>query len=195
MARHDSFAAQSKLLTLHRFPPDTEEKQKRLGAWFGDHGPQEVAEKLPEYVKALSAANPSINSWAILGVSIADEICEWIKRLTSMQYCWGGKVVELATAAPTNPFAIAAVAHPAMIEPSGAEKITVPYLMLASGDDPEETVQEFKSRLKVPHHVEVFADQVHGWMAARGDLLDDHVRDEYIRGYRTILSFFRKHWV
>ena len=52
-----------------RFPPDTDEKQKKLGEWFGNNDPHGVAAALPEYMKALQAANPSIKSWGILGVS------------------------------------------------------------------------------------------------------------------------------
>jgi len=66
--------------------------------------------------------------------------------------------------------------------------------MLASGEDPEADVKAFEEKLEVPHHVEIFKDQVHGWMAARGDLTDKHVREEYARGYQLILQFLSKHW-
>jgi hypothetical protein len=56
------------LLPLIRYPPNTEEKQKNLGAFFGRNPPPGVAEKLPAFVKALSAKNPSIKSWGIVGV-------------------------------------------------------------------------------------------------------------------------------
>ncbi len=82
-----------------------------------------------------------------------------------------------------------------MVDPSGAERISVPYIMLAAGEDPKEAVQVFESKLTVPHHVEIFDDQVHGWMAARADLSDSRVREEYTRGYKTVLEFFGKHWV
>ena len=52
-----------------RYPPNTPEKQKNLGAFFGKNPPGGVAQKLPEFVKALEAKNPSIKSWGILGVS------------------------------------------------------------------------------------------------------------------------------
>ncbi|CAG7932725.1 unnamed protein product [Penicillium olsonii] len=158
------------------FPPDNEQKQKDLGEWFGKHMPQGPAAALPEYVAALKAANPSIESWALVG------------------FCWGGKVAEIITSGE-SPFAIAATCHPAMIDPSGAEGISVPYMLLASGEDPAEDVKKFESNLKVPHHVETFADQVHGWMAARADLSDSHICDEYARGYKTVLDFFEKHWL
>lgn len=79
-------------------------------------------------------------------------------------------MVEVATTAASNSFAIAAAANLAMIDSAGAEQIPVPYILLASDEEPTEAVQEFQSRLKVPNHVETFSDQSHGWMAARGDL-------------------------
>lgn len=103
-------------------------------------------------------------------------------------------MVEHVTSASSNPFAVAAAAHPALIDPIAAERISVPYVLLASGEDPADTVKEFESRLKVPHHVETFGDQVHGWMAARGDLSNPRVKEEYARGYKTLLDFFRKQW-
>jgi dienelactone hydrolase len=81
-----------------------------------------------------------------------------------------------------------------MIDPAGAEKISVPFIMLASGEDPDDAVKQFESKLKVPHHVETFSDQVHGWMAARADLSDARAKAEFARGYQTLLDFFGKHW-
>jgi hypothetical protein len=52
-----------------RYPPNTPQKQKDLGAWFGKNPPAGVAGRLPELVKALEAKNPSIKSWGVLGVS------------------------------------------------------------------------------------------------------------------------------
>lgn len=81
-----------------------------------------------------------------------------------------------------------------MIDPSEAEKISVPYILLASGEESDEEVKKFEDKLSVPHHVETFSDQLHGWMTARADLSDPHVKEEYSRGYKTVLEFFGKHW-
>lgn len=53
------------------FPPDTEEKQQKLGAWFGqsENYPHTTAGAIPAYVKAVQKAKPSIKSWGIIGVS------------------------------------------------------------------------------------------------------------------------------
>lgn len=53
------------------FPPDNEDKQKKLGAFFQKNSPPSVAAKVPEYFKAVSAKYPQIKSWAIIGVSLA----------------------------------------------------------------------------------------------------------------------------
>ncbi|KXG49493.1 Dienelactone hydrolase [Penicillium griseofulvum] len=158
------------------YPPNTQQKQKQLGEWFGRNMPHGVAAALPSYIAALKAANPSIKSWGLIG------------------YCWGGKVTELVTASEDNPFKIAAACHPAMVDPSAAEKIPVPYILLSSGEESAEDVKKFETNLKVPSHVEIFGDQVHGWMAARADLDNPRVQAEYSRGYQTVLEFFGKHW-
>jgi len=158
------------------YPPDTKEKQENLGAFFKKNSPPSVAKKLPDLVKALEAKNPSIKSWGILG------------------YCWGGKVVSLVASGGDNPFSIGAEVHPAMIDPNDAARIKIPLIMLASGDEDAEAVQKFEKTLSVPKHVEIFKDQIHGWMAARADLSQDRVKEEYTRGYRTLVEFFGNNW-
>ena len=81
-----------------------------------------------------------------------------------------------------------------MVDPADAGGITVPFALLASGEEPPEAVKEFEANLKVPHHVETFADQVHGFMTARANLSDARVKDEYSRGYKNVLEFFGKEW-
>ncbi|KAI5860673.1 hypothetical protein GGS23DRAFT_579744 [Durotheca rogersii] len=157
------------------FPPDTEEKQKNLGAFFKKHSPPSVAAKVPDYVKAVSAKHPEIKSWAILG------------------YCWGGKVVSLVTSSPDTIFKAGVECHPAMVDPSDAERIKVPLALLASKDEAPEDVEKFERNLTGPKHIETFADQIHGWMAARSNLEDEHVKEEYVRGYQTVLTFLGKY--
>lgn len=76
------------------------------------------------------------------------------------------QIVSLTSQSDT-PFSAAAEVHPAMVDPKDAEGITVPFCMLASGDEDAETVKKFGEALKVSNHIETFSDQVHGWMAAR----------------------------
>jgi len=80
-----------------------------------------------------------------------------------------------------------------MVDPSEAEGIKIPLCMLASNDELKEDVEKFEKNLKGEKHVEIFGDQIHGWMAARADLEDERVKSEYERGYKTLLEFFAKH--
>ncbi|ORY67347.1 dienelactone hydrolase [Pseudomassariella vexata] len=157
------------------FPPDNEDKQKKLGSFFEKHTPPSVAKQVPDYFKAVAAKYPEITTWGIMG------------------FCWGGKIVSLVTSSDDNPFKAAVECHPAMVDPSEAEKIKVPLLMLASKDEPVEDVKKFEQNLTGPKQVETFDDQIHGWMAARSNLEDSRVKEEYSRGYETVLKFFAKY--
>lgn len=62
-----------------RYPPNSEEKQKDLGEWFGKNIPQGPAAALPGYIAALKAANPSITSWGLIGVSwLSFTLCSFL---------------------------------------------------------------------------------------------------------------------
>jgi len=45
----------------------------------------------------------------------------------------------------------------------------------------------------VPHEVHTFDDQIHGFMAARGDLSQDSVKKGYEKAYQLALTWFHKH--
>ncbi|KAI1506073.1 alpha/beta-hydrolase [Biscogniauxia marginata] len=157
------------------FPPDNEDKQKKLGAFFQKNSPPSVAAKVPDYTKAVAAKYPEIKEWAIIG------------------FCWGGKVVSLVTSNPDTVFKAGVEAHPAMVDPADAARIRVPLALLASKDEPADDVAKFEQNLSGPKHVEIFGDQIHGWMAARSDLEDERVKAEYVRGYETVLKFLSKY--
>ncbi len=80
-----------------------------------------------------------------------------------------------------------------MVDPNDAKNITVPLCMLASGDEDAEAVKKFGEALTTDKHIETFSDQIHGWMAARGDLENEKVKKEYERGYQVLLDFYHKH--
>ncbi|PHH72379.1 hypothetical protein CDD80_4579 [Ophiocordyceps camponoti-rufipedis] len=157
------------------YPPDTKEKEKNLGEFFSSYPPPNTAAHIPAYVGAVKEKNPSISKLGVVG------------------YCWGGKVVALSTKAANNPFSVAASVHPAMVDPADAEGIKIPMALLASKDEPSEAVHKFEGALKGPKLVETFSDQIHGWMAARADLSNSRVKEEYERGYKTLLKFFNQH--
>ncbi|KAG4270724.1 hypothetical protein FPRO04_02705 [Fusarium proliferatum] len=158
------------------YPPDNDDKKKQLGDFFGTYPPPKVAGQVPDYVKAVKDQDSAIEKFGIIG------------------YCWGGKVVALSVKADSNPFSIAAQIHPAMVDASDAEGLSVPTMLLASKEEPDEEVKKFEDNLKVAKHVETFKDQIHGWMAARADLSDNRVKEEYERGYKTVLEFFGKNF-
>ena len=173
------------------YPPDNEEKGKKLGEFFkGIGNPQKAVARVPKIVEAIKQQHPGLQAWAVVG------------------FCWGGKVVNLVCQEGT-PFKAAAACHPGMVDPDDAPKIPIPIAILPSGDEDEEAVGEYEKNLKVPHIVEWFKDQIHGWMAARyehlfvasiqnadfysSNLEDDNVKKEYERGYKTLLDFFHKY--
>ncbi|KAH8654471.1 dienelactone hydrolase family protein-like protein [Tricladium varicosporioides] len=158
------------------YPPDTKEKGEKLGNFFQTTGaPPTTAAKIPGYIKEIESINSAIKTWGVVG------------------FCWGGKIVSLTTSKSDTPFKAGAECHPAMVDPSEAEGIKIPLCMLASKDEPEADVEKFKANLKGEKHVEIFGDQIHGWMAARADLEDSRVKEEYERGYKTLVEFFAKY--
>ncbi|KAI9750957.1 MAG: hydrolase 76 protein [Chaenotheca gracillima] len=157
------------------YPPDTKEKGEKLGNFFSTTAaPPKAVERLPKILKSIQSSSPNIESWGVVG------------------FCWGGKIVSLTSGAGT-PFKAGAQAHPAMVDAEDAKKVTIPMAMLASKDEPADDVKAFKENLSVKNHVETFSDQIHGWMAARGDLNDPKVKSEYERGYQALLTFFHEH--
>lgn len=158
------------------YPPDTKEKGEKLGNFFKTTGaPPTTAAKVPSFLKQIEAKYSNIKTWGVVG------------------FCWGGKIVSLTTSTTDTPFKAGAECHPAMVDPSEAEKIKIPLCMLASKDEPKADVEKFEKNLKGEKHVEIFGDQIHGWMAARSDLEDPRVKSEYERGYKTLLEFFGKY--
>ncbi|KAF2810323.1 dienelactone hydrolase family protein-like protein [Mytilinidion resinicola] len=155
------------------YPPDNEEKGKLLGDFFSTKAaPPKTLPRVQKVVEELSGKG--IQSWGILG------------------FCWGGKIVNLSSLEST-PFKAAVAAHPAMVAADDAPGITIPYAMLPSGDESKEDVEKWEKGLKVPHLVEWFPDQIHGFMAARSNLEDPKVKSQYERGYQTTLDFFHKY--
>jgi len=125
-------------------------------------------------MEVLKKENPTIDAWGAIGL------------------CWGSKIVSLTSGAG-SPFAAGAECHPAMVDPADAEKITIPICMLPSKDESKEDFEKFhatlKPELKKKSVLEVYDDQVHGWMGARG-LSDENATAKYKQGYATVLKFF-----
>ena len=66
------------------YPPDTEEKGKKLGEFFQTTAaPPKAVEKVKSVMKELSSKNDGIKGWGVVG------------------YCWGGKASTLCDQHPT----------------------------------------------------------------------------------------------
>ena len=163
------------MLTELQYPPDTKEKEQKLGEFFQTTGaPPKSVQRIPGIVAALSKAHPKIKSWGIVG------------------FCWGGKIANLSSQSGT-PFKAAAAAHPAMVDANDAPGITIPFALLPSKDESKEDVEKWEKEVKVKHIVEWFPNQIHGWLAARADLKDSAVEADYKKGYEIILNWFHEH--
>jgi dienelactone hydrolase len=79
---------------------------------------------------------------------------------------WGGKIAALVAAEGTA-FKAAAQTHPSLLDPADADVVTIPMMVLPSGDEDVETVKEFERRLKTDKHVETFHDRIHGWTSSK----------------------------
>ncbi|KAI0098953.1 alpha/beta-hydrolase [Hypoxylon sp. NC0597] len=155
------------------YPPTDDEKKTKLGKWFeGAVWPKHLP-KVRGLLEAAEKHNPNIKSWGIIG------------------YCWGGKMASILAGEERPLFKAAVQTSPAMIDPSDAANVKIPMMILASEEETAEDVKKYEENLKVPKHIEMFEDQVHGFMSARANLKDDKAKAEYERGYKLALGFFR----
>lgn len=90
-----------------------------------------------------------------------------------------------------TPFKAAAACHPAMVDAADAPKIEIPICLLPSKDESKEDVDKYEKALTVKHQIKWYPNQIHGWMAARGDLSDPEVKKGYEDGYQTVMQWFR----
>jgi dienelactone hydrolase len=151
------------------YPPDTEEKKAAMKDVFTRGSPAVVGAAIARWMGEVRKEG---EKWGIVGL------------------CWGGKVAAVAIGAEERIFDCGAMAHPAMVDPADAAKISVPFAVLPSKDEDPEVVKRFSEALKGKKVVETFGDQIHGWMGARGNLEDPRCREEYERGYKLLVDFF-----
>ncbi|PGH13371.1 hypothetical protein AJ80_06365 [Polytolypa hystricis UAMH7299] len=161
------------------YPPQTDEHKQKLGEFFQTKAPPpKTLSRIPGIVDAANKLAPEggsgFKAWGILG------------------YCWGGKIVALASAKDSL-FKVGIQVHPAMVDAKDASHVTIPMAFLASKDEDAEEVKKYDAALNVPHHIQTWHNQIHGFMAARGDLADPEVRKEYENGYKTVIGFLREH--
>ncbi|KAI4155232.1 MAG: hypothetical protein LQ340_001119 [Diploschistes diacapsis] len=153
------------------FPPDNEEKQGAMGAFFG--GPANPGTAIPNLhglVQELATKSEPGTKLAALGL------------------CWGAKIVAV-TAGEGTLWTVAAAAHPSMIDSKDAAAISIPYCVLASGDEDAGEVKGFVDSLKGPKFTETYSAMPHGWMGARGDVSDPKAKADYEKGYAAVADF------
>ncbi|KAF2458357.1 hypothetical protein BDY21DRAFT_342266 [Lineolata rhizophorae] len=165
---------EGKPASLSWFPPQTDDQKSKLGAFFAEvAAPPKHVPRVPIVADELKKLAPDVADWGIVG------------------YCWGAKIVNLSSQAGT-PFKAAACCHPAMVDPNDASNITIPIAMLPSKDESKDDIAAWQKGLKQANKVEWFEDQIHGFMAARGDLTDANVKQQYERGYKLLLDWFHE---
>ncbi|KAI4746452.1 alpha/beta-hydrolase [Aureobasidium sp. EXF-12298] len=166
---------EGKPVDINDYPPDTKEKEERLGKFFQTTGaPPKTVSRIPKVIDEIKSQNKNIASFGIVG------------------FCWGGKIVNLSSQKDTV-FKAAAACHPAMVDPNDAAGISIPIAMLPSKDEDKEAVEKWEQGVKTKHLVKWYNDQVHGFMAARADLEDENVKKNYMDAYGVLLNFFHEH--
>ncbi|KIW16974.1 hypothetical protein PV08_04165 [Exophiala spinifera] len=157
------------------YPPDTEDKGRKLGAFFNtEAAPAKTVDRVMKVMNKLQSNYPNMKSWGVVG------------------YCWGGKIVNLVSQQGT-PFKAAASCHPAMVDPNDAPNVTIPILSIPSMDEDKSAMAQYEAALKVPNRTEWYDDQIHGFMAARSDLENKKVKAAYEKAYQTLLTWFSEH--
>ncbi|KAH8835855.1 hypothetical protein DL96DRAFT_1575833 [Flagelloscypha sp. PMI_526] len=161
---------------LEKYPPTTEEAKKELQDFFGGiASPPATVEKLLGFGKTIRE--------------------QGVETLGAYGFCWGGKVTIVASAEGT-PFDATAIVHPAMLSPSDAEKITIPFAMYISKDEP---IEEYEKIVKIlegkpfaaKNDSKNYSNMFHGWAAARGDLTKEDNKKEYEDVYSRLATFFK----
>lgn len=156
------------------YPPDNKDKEAKLGEFFQTKAaPPKTLERIPKVLKEIESKHSNIKEWGIVG------------------YCWGGKIVNLVSQEGT-PFKAAASCHPAMVDEKDAPGVTIPFAMLPSKDEPKEDVEKWQKAIKVKNIVQWWPNQIHGFMAARSDLKDSKVKEDYEKAYNLLLNFFHE---
>lgn len=160
---------EGKPLPIETIPADTKEKQQKLSDFFAGaaHPGNNVNKIKSEILPALKQTFPSVEKWAILG------------------FCWGGKVTTLSSIEGT-PFVASVQCHPAMLDPSDAEKLVVPHLCISTKDEDKDATTKFEAaipeNLKGKSKVVYWEETFHGFMAARSNLKDKENYEYYQKG-------------
>ncbi|CAM9559611.1 unnamed protein product, partial [Laminaria digitata] len=138
---------------VENFPP----KDKRvfeLHAWFGSTGDWDTA-ILPKFTATVAHMKEHKGA-EVLGLA---------------GFCWGGMIsMKAAALGADGGLTATACCHPAMLSPELAEKVTVPVLIMPSGEEPDHApLKEVLDKKPFGDKCEYrrFDDMHHGFCAAR----------------------------
>ncbi|KAI9647917.1 hypothetical protein NHQ30_004306 [Ciborinia camelliae] len=107
------------------WPADTDEKWEYILKVFREQAEKEKnLKKLGEFMSVVKERDEAKNvkSWGIAG------------------YCWGAKIVTLASQEGTI-FKAGAQAHPSLVDPEDAKLVTIPQVVLLSKDEDKEALK------------------------------------------------------
>ncbi|CAD6574671.1 MAG: hypothetical protein TREMPRED_001196 [Tremellales sp. Tagirdzhanova-0007] len=165
-----------KTMTPEMFAP-TEEAQKQKAAYFSAFPGAIATQSKPvaEVVKAIKSSSQS--------------------KLGMLGMCWGYKVGITTEAA--GEFSAIATAHPSFPQPSDAEIIHVPLLLLPSSDEDMSTIHAIHDGVEAKNpgknFLKQYSDCGHGFAAARADLKNPKQAEAFHQAYTEIADFFKEH--
>ncbi|CAE6455899.1 unnamed protein product [Rhizoctonia solani] len=148
---------------------DTPEKQDKRRRWFAGAGnPQGRLAEFVGYGEYL------MSKGLVVG---------------SLGFCWGAKLVLLASREPV-PYSAIAVVHPTLLKPEDAVLCKVPLGLYPSKDEDSATMESFA---QVARDYKLYAETFHGFAAGRADLENPVHKAAYEDVYRRLAAFFGHH--
>lgn len=159
--------------SMSEFPPKDKAK---FGAFIAAHPYEHVKGVMQEGFAALEAK------------AGGGDKASSLKRLT-MGFCWGALMAVEANADAEMRIDGTAGAHPTFFgkEKELAPKLRAPVLLLPTKEDP--VLESGAGGKGAEVRVRRFDDQVHGFMAARGDYKDEKVREAAGQGVGEVATF------
>ncbi|ESZ91508.1 hypothetical protein SBOR_8106 [Sclerotinia borealis F-4128] len=138
------------------WPANTEEKWDYILKVFEEQAEKgKNMKKLGEFMNILRERDESknVNRWGVAG------------------YCWGAKIVTLASQEGTI-FKAGAQAHPSLVDPEDAKLATIPQIVLLSKDEDKNQCKAYENNLKVGYTMLVLMlDLMDLWRTKKFDML------------------------
>ncbi|ODN81121.1 hypothetical protein L202_03214 [Cryptococcus amylolentus CBS 6039] len=155
-------------------------------------GPGAEAKK-QEYISQFPAAIPTQSK--PLADSIAALKAAGHSRVAILGACWGYKAAVITEGLPGVDVFLAV--HPTFPAPEDAEKINVPALILSTSGEDKSVIDAIEKGVEAKNPGKNFfkryADQQHGFAAARADLSGGDTLAAYVEAYQLIVKFLKEH--